>query len=50
MRGEGVPEVRGRVAEGSRSHGGQMGSGDGQTQGYGWPLMYGGGFYSQCSV
>ncbi|CAB1455931.1 unnamed protein product [Pleuronectes platessa] len=32
-RGEGVPEVRGRVAEGSRSHGGQMDSGDGQADG-----------------
>ncbi|CAB1450912.1 unnamed protein product [Pleuronectes platessa] len=31
--GEGVPEVRGRVAEGSRSHGGQMDSGDGQADG-----------------
>ncbi|CAB1441386.1 unnamed protein product [Pleuronectes platessa] len=32
-RGEGVPEVRVRVAEGSRSHGGQMDSGDGQADG-----------------
>ncbi|CAB1418963.1 unnamed protein product [Pleuronectes platessa] len=31
--GEGVPEVRGRAAEGSRSYGGQMGSGDGQADG-----------------
>ncbi|CAB1422947.1 unnamed protein product [Pleuronectes platessa] len=33
VQGEGVSEVRGRAAEGSRSHGGQMDSGDGQADG-----------------
>ena len=42
VRGQGVPEVRGRAAESSRPHGGQTEGGDFQSDGGGRPERPGG--------